>query len=116
MDEFLWIQKSETWMLPTYQRFHPDQVTIIYRYLWLILNEEFLTFEARAQIAFEYKLAKGARCSTCRVELIVVASLLLRTVECGACAFQERCGITSIVRMQTDTDAIGNKEFPVLRR
>src|SRR6185369_16399636 len=98
-------------MLPTYQRFHPNQVKVIDRYLWLILNEEFLAFEARAQIAFEYKLAKSARRSPCRVELIVVAPLILRPVECGPCAFQERCSITSIVRMQTNADAIGNADF-----
>src|SRR4029453_12488413 len=84
---------------------------VVDRYLWLVLYEEFLTLQAGAQIAFKDELAKRACCSACRVELIVVASLLFRAVECCPSAFQERCCITTIVRMQTDANAIRNADF-----
>jgi hypothetical protein len=70
---------------------------------------------AGTQIAFEHELFERARRSARGVELIVVAALHLRAIECDARSLQQAGRVASVVRIKTDADTARHEDLLIVK-
>src|SRR5437763_13043311 len=108
------MNEAQSRMLPAHQRFHADQMKIVSRDLGLVLKEKFVSVQALSQITFEHQLLERPRRSTRGVELMIVAALHLRALECNPGSLQQTGSVASVLRIQADTNAGGDEDILIV--
>ncbi len=103
-------------MLPAHERFHSHEIKTAKVDLWLVLNDELGSLESRSQIAFEHELFERACGSAGSVELEVVTTLHLRTIERGAGVLQQSGSVASVLWIKTDTDTARHEDLLVFEQ
>src|SRR4026208_1955554 len=101
-------------MAPTHQRFHADEMKIGNPHLRLVMNDKLLPLECAAQVAFKHELLERARRAARGIELVIIAALLLRAIECRTRAFQQTGRVAVIVWIKTDADTGGNEQLLIV--
>ncbi len=73
--------------------------------LRLVVEHELVRIDRAAQLLLERRLAHDLRAELGAVELVLPPALVLRVIERGVGALDQRCDLGSVIREERDADA-----------
>ena len=98
-------------MLPTDQGLHADDFARDAVYLWLVIQNELISFDTSSKLILQRQSLKRFGIDSDRVETVVVSTALFGVSQGGIGLFEQAFWLGGVNRANRNADTRGDKQF-----